>query len=227
MAGFLRLPKTRWGAFAGHLVISAGIFAALFAVIAWLLFPGALFWVAGGVEGIRIIAGVDVVLGPMLTLVIYNIAKPRRELYRDLAIIGTIQALALTAGMSIVYASRPVAVAWVYSGFQTAKAGEFEEAGTEPLDGFSALTPTWWVVELPEDDAQARQAVALGELSGDPLRLRTELYLPLPEEPQAVRRAMRERGDADEREGCLMVDITTAFDARRVCFDPVRRRLSL
>ena len=37
------------------------------------------------------VAGFDVVLGPLLTLVIANPAKPRRELVRDIAIIVCVQ----------------------------------------------------------------------------------------------------------------------------------------
>ncbi len=121
-----RLPKTRWGAFAGHVVISIAIFAALCGIIYFLLFPGALFFVAGGIDGIKIVAGVDLVLGPLLTLVIYNYAKPRKELIRDLAIIAFIQFSALSAGMYVVYQNRPAVVTYVLDTFHALKISQFE-----------------------------------------------------------------------------------------------------
>ncbi len=223
----LHLPKSRWGAFAGHLLISLIIFGLLFALIAYWLFPGALFQVAGGIEGIRIIAGVDLVLGPLLTLVIYNIAKPRRELYRDLSIIGGIQIAALAVGMLLVYNSRPVAVTWVLDSFQAVRASDFKRADTPLPAQVSRLGPTYWYIDLPANNADALQLVLLNDASEEPLRERTELYLPLPTNIDDLRRALRGKADEVSREGCMMVEIRTAFDSRVVCFDPVRHRFSL
>ena len=59
---------SRFSAFSIHFGISLLIFAALSAVILLVWYPGYFFELDGGWEGLRIIIGVDLVLGPLLTL---------------------------------------------------------------------------------------------------------------------------------------------------------------
>ena len=61
---------------------------------------------------VKILVGVDLVLGPLLTLIVFNITKPRKELVRDLAIILAIQLSALSWGVHITYSMRPQLVAF-------------------------------------------------------------------------------------------------------------------
>ncbi|KAB0769044.1 hypothetical protein F7O87_33620, partial [Pseudomonas aeruginosa] len=63
---------SRWRAFFIHLLISLAIFIVLLAIICLWWYPGALFEIAGGWQGVRIVAAVDMVLGPLLTLVVYD-----------------------------------------------------------------------------------------------------------------------------------------------------------
>ena len=223
----LKFPATRWGAFGGHLFISALIFVALCAVIYFLLFPGALFSLAGGIDGIKIVAGVDIVLGPLLTLVIYNVAKPRRELIRDLAIIGSIQFAALGAGMWVVYNSRPVAVSFIYDKFHATRAMEFERA-SEPLPaGTRALGPAYYYSEMPDDPKQALALMGKAEFQEFPISTRSDLMRPLPTDIDQLKSAFRFSPSAasqiDTR--CVPSTLVTAFGDGPVCFDPVARRL--
>lgn len=55
-----------------------------------------------------LLVGVDVVLGPCLTFVVFNIKKPRSELIKDIGLISLIQFSALIYGVLSVYQSRPV-----------------------------------------------------------------------------------------------------------------------
>lgn len=88
---------TKFKAFAIHL----GISFLIFLVLAWFLvfrwFPGDLFFINGGWQGLRIIAAVDLVLGPMLTLVLYKPGKPNLKF--DMSVIVLMQALALSYGV--------------------------------------------------------------------------------------------------------------------------------
>ena len=51
---------------------------------------------------------VDVVMGPLMTLAMFNVAKPRGELRRALCIIGVLQIAALAYGLWTVSVARPV-----------------------------------------------------------------------------------------------------------------------
>ena len=81
---------SRWRAFAIHFGISMLVFLLLLAIILVFWFPGILFNIDGGWTGLRIIIGVDLVLGPLLTLVVFKAGKPGLKF--DLACIGLFQA---------------------------------------------------------------------------------------------------------------------------------------
>lgn len=62
---------------------------------------------------VKVLIGVDLVLGPLLTLIVFNIAKPRKELVRDLGMILAVQLSALAWGTHVTYSVRPQFVAFV------------------------------------------------------------------------------------------------------------------
>ena len=106
---------TRFTAFAVHLGISLVIFAALLLVVVfeWYRFP--LFAIEGGWRGIQIIAGCDIVLGPLLTLIVFKPGKPHLKF--DLGVIALIQIAALISGTWIAYVQRPVLMVYAEERF--------------------------------------------------------------------------------------------------------------
>ncbi len=86
------------------------IFSILAYQIYYVWYPQPYFSVDGGWQGIRIIAAVDLVLGPLITFVIFDWSKPRKEILFDLAIIVVIQIGALVYGVVTTYDQRPVAI---------------------------------------------------------------------------------------------------------------------
>lgn len=142
---------SRFKAFGIHLGISFVIFIILayFVVVEW--YPGLLFDTDGGWRGMRIIIGVDLVLGPLLTLVAYKAGKPGLKF--DLTCIALLQTTCLIAGTWVVWQERPLAIVYVDSRFEVTTQDAYNEAGTSPrLDRFSHLKkPLWLKIELPED----------------------------------------------------------------------------
>lgn len=63
---------------------------------------------SGGRELFLLVVGVDIVCGPLLTMVIFNPAKPRAELIRDLTLVALIQLAALGYGLWTVWQARPL-----------------------------------------------------------------------------------------------------------------------
>lgn len=102
------IGKERLRASAAHLGISLCIAsaAALLVFVVWYPYPYR--EVSGGRELFLILTGVDVVLGPLITLAIFDRRKPVRELVLDLTVVGCIQLSALAYGMWTVAAARPV-----------------------------------------------------------------------------------------------------------------------
>jgi len=97
---------TRFHAFSYHMTISLVIFFALSYVIVELWYPDFFFAIDGGWEGIQLIIGVDLILGPVLTLVVFKLGKPGLKF--DLFCIGLLQMLCLSAGVYVVYSERPI-----------------------------------------------------------------------------------------------------------------------
>ena len=96
---------TRLKASAIHLLISALIVGVIFALIFFVWYPAPTFLIAGAFSIVLILIGVDLVLGPLLTMIVYKKDKPGLKL--DLAVIAAIQLIALVYGTFTLYQERP------------------------------------------------------------------------------------------------------------------------
>lgn len=104
------LIKTKLKASGIHLSMSLVIFFILAYQIYYVWYPQPYFSVDGGWQGIRIIAAVDLVLGPLITFLIFDWSKTRRAILFDLVTIAVIQIGALAYGIAVTYNQRPVAI---------------------------------------------------------------------------------------------------------------------
>ncbi|MFT5112768.1 MAG: hypothetical protein ACI9VI_003181 [Candidatus Azotimanducaceae bacterium] len=107
------LLKTKFKPTAIHLSLSLVIFAALAYLIVFHWYPVPYFEVDGGWQGIKIIALVDLVLGPLITFLIFDPAKTRRAIRFDIMVIAVFQIGALIYGIHTTYSQRPVAIVLV------------------------------------------------------------------------------------------------------------------
>ena len=107
--------KDRLGASGIHLGISlcVAVFAA--ALVFGLWYPYPYGEISGGRELFFLVVAVDVIMGPLITLAIFNRAKPRRELLIDFTVVGLLQVAALGYGLWTVFAARPVHLVFEYS----------------------------------------------------------------------------------------------------------------
>jgi hypothetical protein len=91
-----------------HLALSA-LVAALAAVLVFALwYPFPYRDLSGGRELFLLLVSVDVVLGPLITFAIFDRAKSRTGLRRDLAVVVVLQVIALLYGLWTVQLARPV-----------------------------------------------------------------------------------------------------------------------
>lgn len=104
------LLKSKATATGIHVSISAVIFIVILYYIVVLWYPGHYFSTDGGWQGVRLMLFVDVILGPLLTFLIFNPAKSRREIVFDLSTIALVQVIALVWGLYAVNSQRPVAI---------------------------------------------------------------------------------------------------------------------
>jgi len=94
-----------------HGLVSVLVAAGAALLVFGLWFPGDYRHMAGGVGLFVLVVGVDVVLGPLLTLVAFSPGKNRRQLIADVAVIATLQLAALAYGVYTVAQVRPVVLA--------------------------------------------------------------------------------------------------------------------
>lgn len=88
-----------------HLLFSLLLVLVGFALLL-MWYPAWLFWSDGGVQVLWLLVGVDLVLGPALTFVVYNPSKSVRERLLDLSLIVLIQLGAFGYGMYQAYDQR-------------------------------------------------------------------------------------------------------------------------
>jgi len=107
-----------------HLLLSGLVALAAAALVFGLWYPGDYRLLAGGRGLFLLVVGVDVVLGPLLTFVVFNPAKSSSHLRRDLAVIALIQLAALAYGLTTVHAVRPVALVFETDRFRVISAAD-------------------------------------------------------------------------------------------------------
>ena len=173
---------TRWQASGLHLFISIAIAAGALAVMLLVWYPRPLFEASGGTGLLYILVGVDVVIGPLITLVVFKAGK--RGMRFDLVVIGLLQLAALLYGSYIMFEARPVYIALVKGQFEVVTAVEVSadqlaqarrpEFRRLPLDG-----PKLVYIEMNE---QERSEVVQSVFAGGPdIHMRPKYYVPYAE----------------------------------------------
>ena len=164
-----------------HLAASAAIAALVAAAVFGLWFPGAYRQLSGGTELFMLVVGVDLALGPLITLVIFDRRKPLAELRRDVAIIIALQVFALGYGLHMVSISRPVVLALEEDRFRVvAASGIYEKDLPIARPEFRSLSltgPRLVRGVVPTDPIKKSEALSLG-LSGYDIGARPGLWQP-------------------------------------------------
>lgn len=120
--------KSRFRAAGIHLLISLTVAGVAAGLVFGLWYPYPYREISGGRELFFIVMAVDVILGPLLTLSVFNRNKPARELRRDLAVIGVLQMAALAYGLWTVSVARPVHLVFEMDRFRVVHAIEIDPA---------------------------------------------------------------------------------------------------
>ena len=100
--------KSRLQAFGLHFSGSATVLLLVLGTLylGWYRWPG--WYLTGVLHVLPVVIGVDLVLGPLLTFVIANPKKSRRELARDVGCIVAVQLVALGYGTTALWNGRPL-----------------------------------------------------------------------------------------------------------------------
>jgi hypothetical protein len=173
--------RDRIQASAIHLAISLAI-AALSALLvfgAWYPYPYR--EISGGRELFLLLVTVDVILGPLITLTVFNRAKPWTELRRDLVVVAAVQLAALGYGLWTVSVARPVHLVFEIDRFRIVHAIDIEPellANAPPNVRAMPVTGPTLLSVREFKDSREQMDMTLDALQGIPLGARPDLWQP-------------------------------------------------
>jgi hypothetical protein len=171
--------KSRWTAFAIHLGISIIVLLVLLGIIFFVWFPRDLIF-AGGIDGLKILMGVDLVLGPLLTLMVYK--HDKKELKWDLTAIGVLQITCLAGGLWLIFNERPLLQVLADDGIHLLSASDFSYYDVAQPD-LPGSAPKFVLLDIPENRSQLGNIKFTSEfVEKKPFAFRSDLYLPMPKQ---------------------------------------------
>lgn len=181
------LIKSKLKAASIHLGISLIIFIGILYLILVEWYPGVFFEAEGGVSGLKLLAAVDLVLGPLLTLIIFNHIKAKKEIFFDMSFIALIQIGALTWGGLLVYSERPVAMVMWEGTFYTVTEDYYSKQNINLTDiaAFSDDKPLIILAEINGSVLQHKEIIRLTDLKIPPYA-QVHLYLSVKENFNSV-----------------------------------------
>ncbi len=97
---------SRWRASLIHLLLSLLIVGSVTAYVVYFWYPIPLLPMAKADQLLAMVGGIDLIVGPLLTLIVYKHGK--KTLKMDLTVIALIQATFLAMGLYTLFESRPV-----------------------------------------------------------------------------------------------------------------------
>jgi len=172
---------TRVGAFQRHFALSATV-VGLACLLIWKgWYPSPLFELIGTWSVVQVLVGVDLIVGPLLTLILYKPGK--RFLWFDMLVIAIIQISAFVYGMSVIYSERPCYQVFAIDRFEIIDCNTIPD---EVVAAQSHLAPKHWsqplkvVAVMPADPKQRQQLMEEVVFGGAPdLAYRPEHWLNL------------------------------------------------
>ncbi len=155
-----------------------------------LWYPQPYFAICEGMTVLSILVITDVVLGPILTFIIYKPKKPWLKL--DLSIIATVQICALIYGGNIIYGERPLFMVFAIDRFELVLASEtdIDINNIQHKEILHSPTPHMVFAKMPDDKAIATEIVTSSIFSGKGLEVHPEYFEPItPYMPKILREA--------------------------------------
>jgi hypothetical protein len=159
---------TRYKASAIHFAGSACVLLLIFILVRWIWYPGPLFFAAGGADLTTIIAAVDVILGPLIMLIIFNPKKS--SLKFDIACVLACQIGFMLYGTWSIFSARPVYVAFAKNSFHLVTANQIDGVDQKKAQDPRYQAMPWFgpaIVGTKEPaDRKAQEDILFGGVGG-------------------------------------------------------------
>ena len=177
-------------AFGVHFIATALLAAAAAALIFLVWFPTPFDAMIGGARLFVLVVGCDLALGPLISLVIFNRGKSRRELVTDYTVVAIVQLVAMSYGIWVMAGSRPVYVAFAKDRFEVVAAQSIRDSDlAEAHDPRFARRPLFGpeFVSVRVESADQQDAL-FQELAGRAPSARPKFYVPYAEAFEEIRK---------------------------------------
>lgn len=166
-------------AFLIHLLLSLLVFCSVFYVLFVLWYPEPFFSIDGGLHGVKLIVLVDLVIGPLLTLIVYR--KGKKGLAKDMSVIAFMQIICLCYGIWTLYQYRPIALVFYQGSFYSMDISKYsgQPDALRRIKEIAGKVPGHVIVELPSGFDEIRALRRSATAKGETLFAQVELYRPL------------------------------------------------
>ncbi|MGH8158710.1 MAG: TfpX/TfpZ family type IV pilin accessory protein [Rhodanobacter sp.] len=224
---------SRWKAAAIHLLISLSVAATVATLLYTLWFPPPYFRAAGANELVPLLMGVDIVLGPLLTLVAFSPGKPWKLRRLDLSIIVALQCVAFGYGFYVVCQARPVFIVAESDRLILVTANDLSDAdlakGSRPAYRSRSWSGPRLVGALPPTGEKVADFTMQVLAGGKDIDQRPEFYVPYDQVTgdlmkHALPLALLKPVKAEQRDQLAQLESTAAANGQLLRFVPLQRR---
>lgn len=177
-----------------HLLLSAAVALLACGLIFLVWYPGPLARMEGVNQLVLLMIAVDVVIGPLITALVFVRGKP--GLRFDLTVIAIVQVAALAYGLHTIYLGRPAYVVFNVDRFDVVSAADvsmpsLQRARDKGRPGLPRLGPETVAARLPDDPDLRSSILFEAAAGGADLPQSPEWYLPYSDERSAVLEHLR------------------------------------
>lgn len=189
-----------------HLLISAVLVGNVIGAVIWVWYPKPTFEVLEVFPIVRLLVGVDLGIGPLLTLIVYKHGKPGLKF--DLTVIALIQIVALAYGSLRLYEEKPDYLVFAVDRLEFVSKNRIDQSlfvhDESQMKRFANLVQIF--ARSPEDPEEYRRYFDSITVEGKPdLESRPEYWEPWSDGIEVIRNKVKSIEDikpasADERE---------------------------
>jgi len=180
----------RWRAALTHLSVSVLVALVSLALVFKVWYPAPLDQALDVRHIYFLVLTVDVVLGPVITFIIFNPTKGSKKLIGDLAVIIAVQLVALVYGQWTIAQGRPAWLVFNADRFDLTQASDIDvryRAQAAPAYRYAPWTGPHWVASIdPSDPTKRNQLILESAGGGSDLPQRIDLFVPLASQKTAL-----------------------------------------
>jgi hypothetical protein len=191
--------SARLKAFAIHIAVSLIVALHILVLVFYFWYPQPLDAATGVTDIFLMMLAIDVIVGPIFTLLVYKVGKKTLKL--DLAVIALLQICALSYGLWVVGQGRPVWMVYNVGRFDLVRLNDLDlrqitKAKTEYQQP-SWLKPQWVAAVAPKNTIENNDITFEAVFAGVDLPQRPNLYMPLTSQKIEMKKHLKPLKDLD------------------------------